>query len=98
MTVRWAGLFIDTSCFLRSFVAALIAFLMMHILNVEVQPFFNMIFGSVLFVSFYLFIALFFKVFKVDDINILLTIKKKVVGNRFVAFDSLLRRYAANDN
>ena len=33
MTVRWAGLFIDISCFLRSFVAALIAFLMMHIFN-----------------------------------------------------------------
>lgn len=98
MTVRWAGLFIDTSCFLRSFVAALIAFLIMHIFNMESQPILNMFFGSVIFVSFYLFIALIFKVFKMDDINILLTIKKKVVGDRFFAFDSLLRRYAANDN
>jgi len=98
MTVRWAGLFIDTPCFLRSSVAALIAFLMMHILNVDVQPMVNMIFGSVLFVSFYLCIALFFKVFKVDDINILLTIKNKVMGDRLSSFDSLLRRNAANDN
>jgi O-antigen/teichoic acid export membrane protein len=98
MTVRWAGLFIDTPCFLRSFVAALIAFLMMHIFNMEVQPILNMFFGSVIFVSFYLFIALILKVFKVDDINILLTIKKKAVGDRFFGFDSLLRRYAANDN
>jgi len=98
MTVRWAGLFIDISCFLRSFVAALIAFLMMHIFNMEIQPILNMFFGSVIFVSFYLFIALVFKVFKVDDINVLLTIKTKVVGDRFFAFDSLLKRYAANDS
>lgn len=98
MTVRWAGLFIDTQCFIRSFVAALIAFLVIHILNVEIQPIINMIFGSVLFVSLYLFIALFFKVFKLDDINILLTVKKKIVGERFFSFDCLLRRYAANDN
>ena len=97
MTVKWANLSIDSHCFLKAFIAAAIAFIGMCLLEIDLYSWVDMAFGAVIFVLFYFLSALYLRVFKVEDIALLLTIKKNILGNRFPDFNHWMIQFASND-